>query len=231
LYRWKLVIKRGTNFYQNGEIVLHQTTNCNLFRLKISFQNMRVPRICEYCKQPFEAQKLTTKCCSDTCAKRLYKQRKKAEVSGKAHKEVKDFIEKPMSVIKEKDFLSVTETCALLGVSRWTVYRAVEEKRLPAIKMGRRTIISRLGINALFIVETTTDEPQKVIVQPEIDWSQTPVEDCYTTADIQRIFNISQDGVYQWAKRHKIPKIMVWKIAYYPKEAVKPFLNDFEQHF
>jgi excisionase family DNA binding protein len=182
---------------------------------------MRIPRICDYCKQPFEAQKMTTKCCSDTCAKRLYKQRKKAEVSEKAHKEVKDFLEKPMSVIKEKDFLSVAETCALLGVSRWTVYRAVEEKRLPAIKIGRRTIVSRKGIDALFMLSGLPDEPQEQPEQREIDWSKTPIEDCYTTADIQRIFNLSQDAVYQWAKRYKIPKVMVWKVAYYPKEAVK----------
>jgi len=35
--------------------------------------NMRVLKICEYCKNEFIAKKTTSKTCSDACAKRLYK--------------------------------------------------------------------------------------------------------------------------------------------------------------
>lgn len=167
---------------------------------------------------------MTTKCCSDLCAKRLYKQRKRDELSGKAHQEVKDFIEKPMSVIKEKDFLSVAETCALLGVSRWTVYKAVEERRLVATKIGRRTIISRQGINALFAIANVKDEPQELSKQSEIDWSKTPIEDCYTQSDLMQILNCKEKTIYTWIKKQNVPKVRHGKYVLFPKAFVNPLL-------
>jgi excisionase family DNA binding protein len=184
---------------------------------------MQVQRICQYCEKQFEAQKLTTKFCSSTCSKRNYKRQERDKKAGKAAQEVKDFLEKPMAEIKEKDFLSVAETCKLLGVSRWTIYRAISEKRIKSTKIGSRTIISRAGLDALFVLGNDTLTPPETVVAP-IDWSTTPIEACYTNADIQRIFNLKQGGVYNWAKQHNIPKIRVWRDVYYPKEAIKHLL-------
>ena len=38
-----------------------------------------------------------------------------------------------------KKFLSVTEAAALLGVSRSTMYRYLQEKTIPAVKLGGST--------------------------------------------------------------------------------------------
>jgi hypothetical protein len=36
--------------------------------------NLRIVKICEYCKQEFIARTTVTQCCSDACAKRPRKQ-------------------------------------------------------------------------------------------------------------------------------------------------------------
>jgi hypothetical protein len=53
--------------------------------------NLRIVKICAYCKQEFIAKKTTTETCSDPCAKRFYKvkQREKAISRAKLETEVK----------------------------------------------------------------------------------------------------------------------------------------------
>jgi hypothetical protein len=53
--------------------------------------NMRILKVCEYCKNEFIAKKTTSKTCSDDCAKRLYKliQRNKKIVQAELQTEIK----------------------------------------------------------------------------------------------------------------------------------------------
>lgn len=54
-------------------------------------------------------------------------------------------------VVKDKEFLSISEVCMLLGASRWTIYRLVESGKVKAAKLGRKTLIKRVEIDNLFI--------------------------------------------------------------------------------
>jgi excisionase family DNA binding protein len=63
--------------------------------------------------------------------------------------------------LKEKPFLSIAETCKLIGISRRTVYRMMERGELTAGKAGKRTIIRRSDLDKLF------DQPHTPIAQPE----------------------------------------------------------------
>jgi excisionase family DNA binding protein len=110
---------------------------------------MRIDKVCAYCGGKFIAQKTITQTCSDDCAKRYYKRRKRDE---KIHKAIQQAnIQKPYNpVIKDKEYLSVDETCLLLGASRWTIYRLIEKSSLAIAKVGRRTIIKKSSIDQLF---------------------------------------------------------------------------------
>ena len=48
--------------------------------------------------------------------------------------------------MNEKIALSVSEAADLLGVSRPTVYTLIHRDDFPAFKIGRRTVISRSGL-------------------------------------------------------------------------------------
>jgi excisionase family DNA binding protein len=111
--------------------------------------NIRIEKVCLYCGINFTAKTTVTQFCSDICAKRSYKKRKrdgKILASIDRDKQVNPF----NPILKQKDFLSIEETCQLVGASRWTIYRLIDNGRLKAAKIGRRTIIKRIEIDNLF---------------------------------------------------------------------------------
>jgi excisionase family DNA binding protein len=60
----------------------------------------------------------------------------------------------------DKLLLRVDEAAALVGVSRWTIYRWVEEGRLEATKLGRSTLrIFRTSLLAM-VEQNRTQEPE-----------------------------------------------------------------------
>src|ERR1700753_1427550 len=95
--------------------------------------NMQIMKICEFCKQEFIARTTVTQCCSDACAKRFYKLRKRNEAIRRAKIEtaVKQkpeayITEDQIRTIQAKEFLTLKEAALLLKVSpltlrRWTL--------------------------------------------------------------------------------------------------------------
>ncbi len=116
--------------------------------------NIRVQRICQHCGNEFTAKTTVTKYCGDNCAKRAYKKRKKDEKIVNSDQETLVIKATPVKVIQEQDFLNIKDACELLGISRMTLHRMVKDGRIPATKLGRRTIIARKNIDALFNLKT-----------------------------------------------------------------------------
>ena len=92
--------------------------------------NLRIVKVCAYCKQEFIARKTTTETCSDACAKRFYKvkQREKAiqrvEVETMVKRKPSLFInEDEIKVIQAKEWLTLKEAALLLNVSPLTLRR------------------------------------------------------------------------------------------------------------
>ncbi len=112
--------------------------------------NIRISKICQYCGKEFIAKTTVTKFCGDACAKRAYKKRKREEKVMKVNPVEKQQMEYNQSKIKDKEFLSIEETCTLLGASRMTIYRQIKQGNIKAAKLGRRTIIKRSEIDKLF---------------------------------------------------------------------------------
>jgi len=110
--------------------------------------NIRIEKTCLHCGEIFIAKTTVTKYCSDNCAKRAYKKRKRQEKLQAV--DTSSSLSIPEHSIKTKDFLSIQEACKLLGTSRWTIYRMIDRKQLKSAKLGRRTIIMRTDIENLF---------------------------------------------------------------------------------
>lgn len=111
--------------------------------------NIRLEKTCKFCCTKFTAKTTVTQFCSDNCAKKAYKKKKrdeKIEVSIK--KEIENTSFNP--IISLKEFLSIDETCQLIGASRWTIYRMIDKGSLKVGKLGSRTIIKRQEIDNLF---------------------------------------------------------------------------------
>jgi excisionase family DNA binding protein len=113
--------------------------------------NIRVKKVCEFCKQDFEARKTTSKTCSDNCAKRLYKARLKNSKIQAVKIDTEAVKAKPIEDLKAKEFLSILETCKVLGISRRTIYRMFKRGEIKTGKAGTRSIIKRSELDKLFI--------------------------------------------------------------------------------
>lgn len=169
--------------------------------------NIRIQKICKNCGREFTAQTTVTKYCSPRCSKAAYKKRQRDEKIQKSNQETVSLIRKPMEDLKAKEFLSISETSQLMGISRRTIYRMFERNELISGKAGRRRLIRRSDLDSLF--ETPVEAPK-----------QYKVEECYNLTEIQSIFGISEKALYDLVKRNNIPKIKQGKYAYLPKEII-----------
>jgi len=107
--------------------------------------NLRIIKICAFCKQEFIARKTTTKTCSDPCAKRLYKvkQREKAinrvKIETMVKRKPSAFItEEQVKVMQAKEWLTLKEAALLLNVSPLTLRRWVLAGKVKSDKVGRK---------------------------------------------------------------------------------------------
>jgi len=104
--------------------------------------NLRIVKVCAFCKKEFIARKTTTETCSDACAKRFYKvkQKEKAirqvDVETVVKREAKAFItEEQVRAVQAKEWLTLKEAALLLNVSpltlrRWTLAGKVKSKKV-----------------------------------------------------------------------------------------------------
>lgn len=112
--------------------------------------NIRIKRICQHCENEFVAKTTVTKYCGNDCARRAYKARKKEEKIDASNDETKKQIERPLIEIQAKEFLTIKETCQLLGLSRTTVWRVIKNGRIKTAKIGTRVIIRKDDLHELF---------------------------------------------------------------------------------
>jgi len=111
--------------------------------------HIRVQRICQHCGNEFTAKTTVTQYCGDGCAKRAYKARSRLAKIEHSEAETKAIRNEPLAEIQAKDFLSIAETCGLLGISQRTIFRLLRAGKIPSAKLGRRTIIKRNSLEKL----------------------------------------------------------------------------------
>jgi excisionase family DNA binding protein len=111
---------------------------------------IRIPRICLQCNNGFIAKTTVTKFCSQKCAGKAYKKKKKNEkVKNTQEQEYQKSVGVDMQLIQSKEFLSIKETCLLLGISRMSLYRYIKNKTIIPSKIGGKVIIKKEVINNL----------------------------------------------------------------------------------
>src|ERR1035438_5432255 len=94
--------------------------------------NMRIVKICGFCKNEFVAKTTVTQCYSDACAKRFYKLKRRNGKIGQAELKT-EILRKPGAYITEgeikaiqaKEFLTLKEAALLLNESPLTLRRWV----------------------------------------------------------------------------------------------------------
>ncbi len=112
--------------------------------------NIRIPKICIECNNAFIDQKTFTQFCSKKCTSISYKRKKRNEkISNDPNQVVKGATGLEMALIQSKEYLSIKETCLLLGISRMSLYRYIKNKTIVPSSIGGKVIIKKQAINDL----------------------------------------------------------------------------------
>jgi excisionase family DNA binding protein len=117
--------------------------------------NIRIVKICEYCRNEFIAKKTTSKTCSDPCAKRLYKLKQRenkiehAMLKEEVKRKPKTFVtEAEIRAIQAKEFLTLKEAALLLNISPLTLRRWTLAGKASSRKVGKKHIFENRLINS-----------------------------------------------------------------------------------
>lgn len=115
--------------------------------------NIRIVKSCEYCKNDFVAKTTVTKCCSDDCAKRLYKLKKRDNKIAQAKLETvikskpESYMrEEEIKAIQAKDNLTLKEAAILLNLSPLTLRRWTLSGKITAHKVGKKWLYQQKSL-------------------------------------------------------------------------------------
>ncbi len=178
--------------------------------------NIKIQRVCEFCGNEFTAQTTTTRYCSKKCNSRDYKKRLKAKKIAKANAEVQKGKSLPIEEIGKKSILTVKETATLLNLSLRSVYRLIENGVIKASNLGER--MTRIKRNNL-------EEILEKIHNTPVKQRHYKLSECYTPAQVQEKYNISEKALYELLKRGDIQRIKHGMYTYIPKQLIDSFFR------
>jgi excisionase family DNA binding protein len=171
--------------------------------------NIEIQRICQYCNKDFIAKTTVTRYCSDDCAKRAYKARKRAEKIGVSVAETQLIRQRPIEDLKAREFLTVIQVSKLIGCSKQNVYKLINTGKLKATNiLIKKTIVKRSEIDKLF---ESKEKSKPINLKP------LEIAECYTISEVQEKFKVSQSALQNIMKRNNIQKIQKGKFVYVPK--------------
>lgn len=174
--------------------------------------NIEIERICQHCSKDFIAKTTVTRYCSDDCAKRAYKARKRAEKIGTSIAETQQIRQNPIEDLKAREFLTVMQVSKLIGCSKQNVYKLINTGELKATNiLIKKTIVKRSEIDKLF--------ESKENVKPT-QLKPLEIAECYTISEVQEKFKVSQSAFQNIMKRNNIQKIQKGKFVYVPKVVI-----------
>ena len=152
-----------------------------------------IKKICEFCGCEFEAYTKVARYCTHDCNRKAYREIKRKEViflTASMASQTKR--ERAKSDLSEREYISISDAAAIMGVSRWTIYRNVVKGCIPAKRLSQRTtLIRKKDIEALFDVI----EPYEVLTTGV----HKPIDEWYTIDEVTEKYGLL---------RHRIRKII-----------------------
>lgn len=168
--------------------------------------NLKLNRICEYCKKEFVAKTTVTRFCCHKCNSAGYKQNLRNLKIAKSDNETNAVKEKKPTInindVKEKDFLTVNEVSVLLNMSCKTVYRLIDRNEINAHKFSvRKTLVRRKDIEEYF--ESNLRELQK----SKSEYKNTiTIHNSYTIQEITDKYKVSDAALNNILKRFDVAR-------------------------
>lgn len=108
--------------------------------------NIRIQRVCQYCRQIFTARTTMTRYCSHNCNSKAYKTQQKNIKIRTSNVESKETILKELNGANAigvfRIYFNMKELSVITNVSG-TLFRLIKHEGFPKIKIGRRLVFNR----------------------------------------------------------------------------------------
>ena len=179
---------------------------------------MEYKKRCQWCGVPFIAHKLTTLYCCKACWDKAYEAKRRQNKRDAQRLEVES-ARPVVESIGTKEFLNPTEAARLLGVSRASMYRYMEQGVIKVLRTPARTIVRRSDIEALF------DNPPAYIKRNNNKLNM--LGETYSMLDITKKYNISKRVAESRIRKFDILKIMRGRNIFYRREDIHKYFEDF----
>ena len=181
---------------------------------KMGFSKLKIPKVCEQCHKPFEAKTITTRFCSNSCASKNGKERKKQEKELQEKEKILEKYADKIAILQHREFISVSEAVVLFGISKSTIHRLIKQKLIHSVNLGERlTRINKMELKKLFspIIIDKEDKQEKELPK------KYKKEKCYTLSQVSEKFGANPSTVTSIIKKFNIPKEKIGKFVYVPK--------------
>lgn len=106
--------------------------------------NIRIEKICIFCKEKFIAKTFSTEYCTHSCNQKDYKKKAKEEKLRKSNEEFQTEVKlKQLKVVSIEDvhkkaYLTIKEVCLLLKISESTIRKLIKNGELKTIRVGKK---------------------------------------------------------------------------------------------
>lgn len=190
--------------------------------------NIKIQRVCSFCKRDFIAKTTVTQYCGDNCAKRAYKARIRAKKIEESQQETRCKKSGPIEELKTREFLSVTQVSKLIGCSRQNVYQLINTGKLKASNiLLKKTIVRRSDLDRM--INESSSQRKSVVAPLVIENKVHPkiinFSDCYNLKEVQEKYGISETALQDLVKRNEIPKVKKGWYSYVPKVVIDKLLS------
>ena len=181
--------------------------------------NIKIERICEWCGNRFMAQTTVTRFCSKRCSEHSYKERMRQKKMALSNQETSQC--NPDRKSRDKDFLTPTETAQYLGVCRTYIYDSINRGRIKVTRIGRKTLISKADIQAMFDFLSPKETEQVEAAEKK----GKSISDFYTRAEIREKFGVKDSWIYKVVAENNVPKTILRGKAYFSKSHIDRFFS------
>ncbi len=184
-------------------------------------RKLSIKKVCEHCGTSFTARTTTTRFCSDFCAKRAYKRRKRLEsaelTNSKSAQTLQENLEKNIPEV-----MGPRLAAEYMSVHVATIYRYLACGILKAAQLPGKTLIRKADLDMIF------DSPDGYRIRPRL--GHAPPKELTTVKATAERYGLSFAGAYKIIKDNKVPTYSIWGKAYYSMSTITSIFRKREEN-
>lgn len=177
-----------------------------------------IPKICEFCGEPFMAKTVTTLFCSKVCNNKSLREKKKNKEREKKMLSVLQSKKEAIAAMQTRPYVSISEASSLFGISEDTIRRMVRRGTISGINFGKRlTRVNREQMENLFTAIEVPERKEKP--------KDYKLDECYSIGECLKKYGIPECRLESIIKGCNIPKRQIGNYVYIPKIEIDKIMS------